>query len=245
MLELHEGGKMMFLTGLKRMQISSDLTLLHKDEPEEPRRIDIHMRQISELITENINIPESFKRSEWVINDFIIVSLLAKKNHVKVYLAQDKISKAYVILKIYNIERINKNAVHREISIHQKVTSYHVPILYASFIDGPYCIIVQEFISGLDLVSYMGRHSITCFQEAELKTIIKDVLKALAHLHSIGICHRDIKPSNIFIDEYTRKIKLADFSISQDIYSDEIAPIGGTKIRKVVMPILYYETKIF
>jgi len=37
------------------------------------------------------------------------------------------------------------------------------------------------------------------------------LLRALAYLHSLGVCHRDIKPENLLIEPQTQRLKLADF----------------------------------
>eukprot|EP01126_Amoeba_proteus_P009366 TRINITY_DN13545_c0_g1_i4.p1 TRINITY_DN13545_c0_g1~~TRINITY_DN13545_c0_g1_i4.p1 ORF type:complete len:356 (-),score=51.29 TRINITY_DN13545_c0_g1_i4:212-1279(-) len=43
------------------------------------------------------------------------------------------------------------------------------------------------------------------------KLYIYQLCRALAYVHSIGICHRDIKPQNLLIDPETDELKLCDF----------------------------------
>jgi calcium-dependent protein kinase len=51
-------------------------------------------------------------------------------------------------------------------------------------------------------------------EEGKAKVLVKQLLSALAHIHSRGICHRDIKLQNILMehrDYDTAQIKLTDF----------------------------------
>ena len=50
--------------------------------------------------------------------------------------------------------------------------------------------------------------------EGRVRIILRQLVSAVAHLHSLGICHRDIKLQNILLeggeDDYPQ-IKLIDF----------------------------------
>jgi len=43
------------------------------------------------------------------------------------------------------------------------------------------------------------------------KVYMYQVCRALAYIHSMGICHRDIKPQNLLLDPNTHVVKLCDF----------------------------------
>ncbi|KAG1139887.1 hypothetical protein G6F37_009440 [Rhizopus arrhizus] len=47
------------------------------------------------------------------------------------------------------------------------------------------------------------------------------VLRSLAHVHSLGICHRDIKPQNILLDPTTGICKMCDFGSAKVLVPGE------------------------
>ena len=44
-----------------------------------------------------------------------------------------------------------------------------------------------------------------------VKLYMYQLFRALAYVHSLGICHRDIKPQNLLLDPQTSVLKLCDF----------------------------------
>ncbi|KAF5397211.1 Serine/threonine-protein kinase pim-3 [Paragonimus heterotremus] len=57
--------------------------------------------------------------------------------------------------------------------------------------------------------------------------IIKGVIGVLLDIHSIGILHCDLKPDNIFVDFNSRKVKLIDFNLSQELDQNQVGVIPG------------------
>lgn len=47
----------------------------------------------------------------------------------------------------------------------------------------------------------------------QIRSHLRDLFSALAHIHSLGIIHRDIKPSNILLQSESGPAYLADFGI--------------------------------
>jgi calcium-dependent protein kinase len=65
-----------------------------------------------------------------------------------------------------------------------------------------------------DLLSYGGK---SILDESRAKILVTQLVSAVAHLHSRGICHRDIKLQNILMehrDYVTAQIKLIDFGFA-------------------------------
>lgn len=63
-----------------------------------------------------------------------------------------------------------------------------------------------------------------------LLEIVEQILAALDHLDSLGICHMDIKPSNVLFDrlDYHAQIKLIDFGVSMMSGLRTSFPVHGT-----------------
>src|SRR5262249_12406311 len=74
--------------------------------------------------------------------------------------------------------------------------------------------LVYEYISGGDLLQYLGRirrKSDRALSPEEILPIIVQIAEALAFAHQHGLVHRDLKPANILVDGDT--FKLADFGL--------------------------------
>ncbi len=60
--------------------------------------------------------------------------------------------------------------------------------------------IVLELINGGDLFDKM-REKQGGLSESECRKYFKQILSAVKHCHSLGVCHRDLKPENILVDD--------------------------------------------
>ncbi|GLE10108.1 hypothetical protein PINS_up022103 [Pythium insidiosum] len=54
-----------------------------------------------------------------------------------------------------------------------------------------------------------------------VKLYIYQVCRALAYIHSTGICHRDIKPQNLLLDPRSHVVKLCDFGSAKVLQRNE------------------------
>lgn len=61
-----------------------------------------------------------------------------------------------------------------------------------------YRYIVEELVTGGDLMSYIERHDSRVVPD-EACLIVFQVLKAVGYLHRKGITHRDLKPENVLM----------------------------------------------
>ncbi|KAI8821858.1 kinase-like domain-containing protein, partial [Fimicolochytrium jonesii] len=75
---------------------------------------------------------------------------------------------------------------------------------------------VFEFMEG-NLYQHTKNREGSLFTEAEVKSLIFQVLLGLAHMHKHGFFHRDMKPENLLMAGTT--VKLADFGLTREIRS--------------------------
>ncbi len=54
-----------------------------------------------------------------------------------------------------------------------------------------------------------------------IRVYMYQLLRALAYVHSLGICHRDIKPQNLLIDPDTHLLQLCDFGSAKVLVRGE------------------------
>jgi glycogen synthase kinase 3 beta len=78
--------------------------------------------------------------------------------------------------------------------------------------DETYLHLVLEYVP--DTVYRIGKSYAKNAQRTPLlfvKLYTYQMLRALAHIHSLGVCHRDIKPQNLLVNTETHALKLCDF----------------------------------
>lgn len=72
----------------------------------------------------------------------------------------------------------------------------------------------MEYVPGGELSTYLSSHG--KIPEDMVRTIARQVLRALHYLHKRRITHRDIKPDNILIASLDPlRVKLSDFGLSK------------------------------
>ncbi|KAI9650405.1 glycogen synthase kinase 3 [Ciborinia camelliae] len=88
--------------------------------------------------------------------------------------------------------------------------------------DEVYLNLVQEFVP--ETVYRASRYfnkMKTTMPIIEVKLYIYQLFRALAYIHSQGICHRDIKPQNLLLDPGSGILKLCDFGSAKILVENE------------------------
>lgn len=101
--------------------------------------------------------------------------------------------------------------------------------LHDVFEDDDYVYLVMEFGNGGELFNDFNRRtqiaertrrpsSLPLYSEAEVASIMLQIMSAMRACHSVGITHRDLKPENVLIVDKDEngfpKIKIIDFGLS-------------------------------
>jgi serine/threonine protein kinase len=99
--------------------------------------------------------------------------------------------------------------------------------IHAFLTDDLYCYLVMEHCPGDTLLSNLGQMTHT---EDFIRSIVKQILATVAHIHREGVAHRDLKLENILFDA-TGHIKVIDFGFSRFVTPGELfgTPCGSAQ----------------
>ncbi|XP_068083360.1 neither inactivation nor afterpotential protein C [Anabrus simplex] len=144
----------------------------------------------------------------------------------EVYAATDsQAGNKRVAIKVISVADTNMDDIREEYRVLKDLSSHpNLPDLYGVFLkreeDSDKLWFVMELCEGgpiTDMVralSVQGRK----MSEEHIAYILKEVVKALVHLHQNHVMHRDVKGSNILLTK-DGEVKLVDFGLSRELAS--------------------------
>lgn len=143
----------------------------------------------------------------------------ARGSYGKILLARDRKSRERVVIKQIPLStppKMINNEVKagKLIGRHNNIASL---IQYNAKADFHY--LIFQFIHGQDLFSFLEKERFSPRTDAESRSVITQICKALKDIHSHNIAHRDIKLENVLFDPATGKVTLIDLglcSINED-----------------------------
>jgi serine/threonine protein kinase len=133
----------------------------------------------------------------------------------RVFVAEDKSLNRRVVVKVLNPSVAATFSVarfQREIMVVAKMNHPNiVPVLSAGEVDGlPF--FIMPYIEGESLRGRIVRGPLSL---RETVGILKDVMRALAYAHSMGVVHRDMKPDNILLSGSAAVV--TDFGVAKAV----------------------------
>ncbi|KAM7419185.1 hypothetical protein PAMA_016349 [Pampus argenteus] len=130
----------------------------------------------------------------------------------KVKLGRHILTREKVAIKILNKKDLGDDLprVKVEIDAMKSLSHQHICRLYQVIETATQIFMVLEYCPGGELFDYIIAKD--RLSEEETRVFFRQIVSALAYVHSQGYAHRDLKPENLLIDE-DHNLKLIDFGL--------------------------------
>ncbi|MFW6264112.1 MAG: protein kinase domain-containing protein, partial [Cyanobacteriota bacterium] len=175
-------------------------------------------------------------------NRYRLVKILGQGGFGRTYLAEDqgRFNELCAIKELipnqepdYLVEK-SKELFQREASTLYQIQHPQIPQFRATFEENGRLFLVRDYVEGKTLAALLQERQTQgqVFQEAEVRTLLEQLLPVLAYIHSKGIIHRDISPDNIILSQPSPDQNaipiLIDFGVVKELATRFQSPEGGT-----------------
>ncbi|XP_074927388.1 caM kinase-like vesicle-associated protein [Chelonoidis abingdonii] len=152
-----------------------------------------------------------------IMDKYEIGELLSAKEFCELCLARERRTDRLVVCKRFRKKdgRKVRQAARNEILILKMVSHPNILQLIDTFETRREFYIIQELATGGDVFDWIL--DLGCYTERDASSLIRQVLEALAYLHSLHIVHRNLKLENlVYHTQQSRaKVVLRDFYLSR------------------------------
>jgi serine/threonine-protein kinase len=179
-------------------------------------------------------------QSSLITNRYRIIKHLGSGGFGDTFLAEDThlpskricvVKKLKPIVENPSVYQLVKERFEREAVILEDLGNHpQIPALYAYFEENGSFYLVQEYIEGETLTTFVKNNGIQT--ETFAKNILIQTLEILEFIQTKGIIHRDIKPDNILINHTNQKPILIDFGAVKETMRTQVisGSSSGTSI---------------
>ncbi|XP_063225951.1 uncharacterized protein LOC134532876 isoform X2 [Bacillus rossius redtenbacheri] len=123
-----------------------------------------------------------------------------------------------VAVKVIDTARLSDDYclrnLHREASLLSRLSHPNIVSLFQAVRGGPVYLLAMERVLGGDLRSHVRSREGGRLCEEAARRFGRQLVSAVAHMHSRGVVHRDLKMENVLLDEQKKHIKIVDFGLS-------------------------------
>lgn len=139
--------------------------------------------------------------------------ILGKGSFGCVYLGMDAHSGRLVAIKFLPLpsDESGMEVIEAEVLILQRVNDTHVVQLLSYAFEGDTIVIFMECMLAGSLQNMIA--AFRTIPSSTARVFMRDVLRGLSKLHSMGVIHRDMKPQNVLLS-FTGNCKISDFGAS-------------------------------